>query len=87
MRDEELSVAPPTMIEDCVKEYKPSRMECLRYHQINIEFLSMGCIVRVGCMSIPFQFINDAMDAIALYVENPYEERQKWEKLTGERNN
>jgi hypothetical protein len=68
-------------------EWIPSRKECLRSHNINIEFLSMGCIVKVGCMSIPFQFINDAIDAIKAYTENPYEERQKWEKLTEEKNN
>ena len=67
--------------EDCVKPYRPSRMECLRDYSINIEFLSMGCIIRVGCMSIPFQFVNDAVDAIKAYTENPYEERQRWEKL------
>jgi hypothetical protein len=68
--------------EDCVKqEWRPTRMESLRNHNINIEFLSMGCIVRVGCMSIPFQFVNDAIDALKAYTENPYEEKQKWEKL------
>jgi hypothetical protein len=67
--------------EDCEKQWRPTRMECLRNHQINIEFLSMGCIIRVGCMSIPFQFVNDAVDAIKAYTENPYEERQRWEKL------
>jgi hypothetical protein len=67
--------------EDCEKQWRPSKNECLKNHQINIEFLSMGCIVRVGCMSIPFQFINDAMDAIKAYTEHPYEERQRWEKL------
>ena len=45
----------------------------------------MGCVVRVGCMSIPFTFVNDAMDAITEYVKNPYYERKKWEKLTEEK--
>jgi hypothetical protein len=69
------------------EKWRPSRNECLRNHNIAIEFLSMGCIVRVGCMSIPFQYINDAMDAIKSYIDNPYEERQRWEKLTEEKNN
>lgn len=76
------------MIQDeCAKEYRPSRMECLRNHSISIDFLSIGCIVRVGCMSIPFSFVNDAMDAITAYIENPYDERKKWEKLIEEKNN
>ena len=63
------------------KEWRPSRIESLRNHNINIEFLSMGCIVRVGCMSIPFQYVNDAVEAIQEYVKNPYDEKQRWEKL------
>jgi hypothetical protein len=74
-----------TVQDEYVKEYMPSRTECLRNHNINIEFLSMGCVVRVGCMSIPFTFVNDAMDAITEYVKNPYYERKKWEKLIEEK--
>ena len=72
---------------ECTEKWRPSRNECLRNHSISIDFLSMGCIVRVGCMSIPFQYVNDAMDAIKLYIDNPYEERQRWEKLIEEKNN
>jgi len=74
-------------VECCAKQYQPSRMECLKNYQINIEFLSIGCIVRVGCMTIPFTLIDDAMDAIREYIDNPYEERQRWEKLIEDRNN
>jgi hypothetical protein len=82
----EVSMPEPT--ECCVKqEWKPSRMECLKNYSINIEFLSIGCIVRVGCMTIPFNFIDDAMDAIKEYIDNPYEERQRWEKLIETNNN
>ena len=63
------------------KEWIPTRNECLQNFEIRIKFLSMGCIVEVGCKSIPFQFVNDAMDAINQYVENPHDERKKWEKL------
>ena len=44
MRDQELRVAPPIMVEDCVEktEYRPSRKELLGWHQINIKFLSIG---------------------------------------------
>jgi hypothetical protein len=77
----------PEPVECSAKEWRPSRNECLRNHSISIDFLSRGCVVRVGCMSIPFQYINDAMDAIKSYIDNPYEERQRWEKLTEEKNN
>ena len=61
--------------------WKPSRAEMLREYQINIEFLSIGCIVSVGCKRIPFTSVSEAMKAINEYVEQPYEMKQKWEKL------
>lgn len=72
--------AVPTRLEDCVKEYRPSRMECLRDYNINIRFLSVGCVIEVGCKSIPFTTIKEAMEALNEYVARPYETRQVWEK-------
>ena len=72
--------AVPTRLEDCVKEYRPSRMECLRDYNINIRFLSVGCVIEVGCKSIPFTTIKEAMEALNEYVARPYETRQIWEK-------
>lgn len=68
----------------CDKQWQPSRVECLKNYNINIRFLSIGCIVEVGCMSIPFGNITDAMEALQTYIDNPYKERQRWEKLTQE---
>lgn len=70
----------PSRLEDCVKEYRPSRMECLRDYNINIRFLSVGCVIEVGCKSIPFTTIKEAMEALNEYVARPYETRQIWEK-------
>jgi hypothetical protein len=64
----------------CVKEYKPSRMECLREYQINIRFLSVGCLIEVGCKSIPFSTIAEGMAALNNYIQDPYTVRQLWEK-------
>ena len=69
----------PSRLEDCAKEYRPSRMECLRDYNINIRFLSVGCIIEVGCKSIPFTTIKEAMEALNQYVAKPYETRQVWE--------
>ena len=62
------------------KEYKPSRLECLRDYNINIEFLSIGCIIRIGCKSVPFSSIDEGMKALNEYVANPYEQRKIWEE-------
>jgi hypothetical protein len=66
--------------EECVKEYRPSRSECLRDYQINIKFLSIGCVIEVGCKSVPFSTIEEGMKALNDYVANPYETRKIWEE-------
>jgi len=63
---------------DCPVEYKPSRGECLRDYRVEIEFLSIGCVIRVGCKSIPFATIKDGMKALNDYVTNPYETTKIW---------
>ena len=73
-------VEAPTMVEDCVKEYRQSRMECLRDYSINIEFLSIGCIIRVGCKSVPFATVKEGLAALNNYVVNPVETRKIWEE-------
>lgn len=80
-RDPGPALSGGTVIQDdCVKEYRPSRMECLRDYQINIRFLSIGCVIEVGCKSIPFTTIKEGMEALNQYVAKPYETRQIWEK-------
>jgi len=83
MRDEqvmpELARGTPVQ-EDCVEKYRPSRTELLRYHQINIKFLSIGCIIDVGCKSVPFTTIKEGMEALNDYIANPYEVTKIWEE-------
>ena len=61
--------------------YSPSRSEALRDYEVRIRFLTIGCLIEVGCMSIPFQSISEAMLALKSYTINPVQERQKWETL------
>lgn len=63
--------------------YKPSKKELLKNYQVNIEFLSVGCIIRVGCESIAFESLEDAMAELHRYVDNPEESIAKWRKLLG----
>ena len=63
------------------KEYKPSRLEAIKEHDIRIRFLDRGCLVEVGCKSIAFETVDSAMLEINNYVANPYETQQKWRKL------
>ena len=58
--------APMTKMEG---EYRPSKQEALREYEINIRFLSRGCIVTVGCKEIAFENPSHAMDEINKYVK------------------
>ena len=62
------------------QSYQPSRQECLRDYEVKIRFLTLGCIVSVGCKEIPFATIKQGMEALNEYVARPYETRQIWEK-------
>lgn len=75
-----MAEAPEPQMEK-VSEYRPSNNEALREFEINIRFLSRGCVVRVGCKEIAFEDVTSAMTAINAYVANPWDEQQKWRKI------
>ena len=64
-----------------MKEYKPKKQEILKEYEIRIKFLSVGCIVSVGCKEIPFRSVKEAMVELNKYVNNPYEESEKWRSI------
>lgn len=71
----------PCQVEECkTSEYRPSRQECLRDWEVKIRFLTLGCVISVGCKEIPFTTIKEGMEALNQYVAKPYETRQIWEK-------
>ncbi len=80
-RDPGTALSREAMIQDdCVKQYRPSRQECLREYEVRLRFLTLGCVIEVGCKSIPFTTIKEGMEALNQYVAKPYETRQIWEK-------
>ena len=68
----------PMMDRECTKEYLPIKQQILKDYEISIRFLSVGCVIRVGCKEIPFRRVSEAMEELNKYVENPYEEGKKW---------
>jgi hypothetical protein len=64
-----------------VKQDYRSKQETLRDYEINIRFLSVGCIVSVGCRQIPFRNITEAMEEVNKYVQNPNQERERWYQI------
>jgi len=71
----------PEMLVNRDLEYKPKKQDILKEYEIGIRFLSVGCVVSIGCKQIPFRSVKEAMDNINKYVENPYEEGKKWNSI------
>ena len=71
----------PELGELKMMEYKPNKQEILREYELRIKFLSVGCVVSVGCKDIPFRSVKEAMECVNDYVNNPYEESKKWREL------
>jgi hypothetical protein len=80
MRDYERQTEPMPVV-DQPHEYRPSNLEVLQEYEIRLQFLSLGCIVHVGCKSIAFETIESAMKELNEYVNNTYETQKKWRKI------
>lgn len=73
----------PTFIgtELSASQYIPLKAEILKEYEINIRFHSIGCVISVGCKSVPFSTVEEGMKALNAYVANPFEEQKKWNKI------
>jgi hypothetical protein len=81
---QELSPPPQLTRNSGEKEYIRPRIDYLRDHEISIRFLSLGCIVRVGCKEIAFTSITEAMQEVNEYVANPKLLTDKYNKIFNE---
>jgi len=55
-----------------------SKQEILQEYNIGIRFLSRGCTVEVGCKTIAFTTVEEAMAAIRNYVSDPETVGEYW---------
>lgn len=62
------------------KEYYRSTAELLREHHVEIRFLSIGCVIRVGCKEIAFEDRDKAMVELMDYVRDPRTAIKKWKQ-------
>jgi hypothetical protein len=56
----------------------PTKQQALARYNIEIKFLSKGCIVTVGCKQIAFSNTDDAINALTEYFSDPNEAYKKW---------
>lgn len=66
---------------EMVKEYKPRNQDILREYDIKLQFLNRGCVVNVGCKSIAFESVENAMKELNEYVSNAWDVQKKWRIL------
>jgi len=63
------------------KEYREPKSELLKRWSITISFHDIGCTVVIGCKTIAFTDVADAMSAIQHYISDPYKVTKNWMKL------
>jgi hypothetical protein len=71
----------PTGNGELTREYLPNKQQILRDYEVRIRFLSVGCIISVGCKEIPFTNVGEAMVELSRYVSNPHEEVKRWNNI------
>lgn len=81
IEDQTESYGEVKMMDTMSKEYRPKRQEILREYELRIKFLSVGCVVSVGCKEVPFRSVKEAMEEVNKFIENPYDETKRWIKL------
>jgi hypothetical protein len=63
------------------QEYRPKRQELLREYELRVKFLSVGCIVSVGCKDIAFTTVDEAAAEIHDYLKDPYGSHKRWNDI------
>jgi len=55
-----------------------TKQQILQEYPIGIRFLSKGCVVEVGCKTIAFSTVPEAMEAVNSYVKDPENVGEYW---------
>jgi hypothetical protein len=63
------------------KEYERTPGDILKENEVNIRVLDSGVLIRVGCKSIAFNSLEDALVHVNLYFKDPVTSYKKWTKL------
>jgi hypothetical protein len=72
---QEIEEGPVPQIEGLLEV---SNQRLLREYEITIRFLNRGCIINVGCKSIPFESTDSAIKELNDYLRDPRKSSKKW---------
>ena len=78
MENQELPLSSLIQKSDTILVSGSTKQQLLSRYSIRIEFLSRGCVVNIGCKSIPFEKVEDAFTEINRYVNNPEEVEKEY---------
>ena len=82
--DDRMSYPKEELDEVASAKYKQrQKLEALKSYNININFMDRGCVIQVGCKSIAFESVEQAMVELLEYSENPEKVQQKWKSEFG----
>ena len=85
MNEEEATMPMPEMenayLKSSGEEYVPSAGDILKNYEVTIKPLDSGVIIRVGCRSIAFNSLEDALVHVNLHFKDPVTSYKKWTKL------
>lgn len=54
------------------------KLEALKSYNIQINFMDRGCVIQVGCKSIAFESVEQAMLELLAYSKDPEKVQEKW---------
>lgn len=60
--------------------YQISIPSLLKRHELRMEFFDRGCVVKIGCKSIAFASVEEAMIELSAYVSNPQNAYDRWKE-------
>jgi len=86
LKGEDTEITKERSYEGVKENYKQPKIEILKNHEVNIAFMDVGMVIRVGCKSLAFTSIEQGMLEFSAYVKDPHTARSKWEQIFNENN-
>jgi len=82
MNEEEATMPMPEMevgyLKSSGEEYVPSAGDILISNAVRIEVVDCGAIVKVGCKTIAFSTVEEALEQVNVHFKDPVASYKKW---------
>jgi hypothetical protein len=82
--DEQITYEKRDSLKEDPGYHRRRKIEALKSYNIQINFMDRGCVIQVGCKSIAFESVEQAMAELVNYSKNPEVVQEKWRREFGE---